>query len=207
MRVAFYLERLPAEVCSIATCNDYTHKASADELARLEMTEDDLASGEAGYAEDDFPTRLAVGGGEVSLAYRFAPGEPDDGISLRVEAGMLGQLDAHALEWLVPGFFEDKCLALVRALPKTFRRRLAPARDRLDPVIPLLAEYFFEDWAKIAAVLGDAESDDGPINGRFLKHSVLKAPPGLEDGDALPRFRWEVRSEDEGFDYAGLTGQ
>ena len=71
--------------------------------------------------------------------------------------------------------------------------------------IPLLAEYFFEDWEKIAAVLGDAASHDGPITGGFLNRSVLKSPPGLEDGDALPRFRWEVRSEDEGFDYTGLT--
>ena len=71
--------------------------------------------------------------------------------------------------------------------------------------IPLLAEYFFEDWEKIAAVLGDAASHDGPITGGFLNRSVLKSPPGFEDGDALPRFRWEVRSEDEGFDYTGLT--
>ena len=72
-------------------------------------------------------------------------------------------------------------------------------------VIPLLAEYFFEDWGKIAAVLGDAASHDGVINGGFLKRSVLKAPPGLHNGDDLPRFRWEVRSEDEGFDYTRLT--
>ena len=72
-------------------------------------------------------------------------------------------------------------------------------------VIPLLAEYFFEDSEKIAAVLGDAASHDRPIMGGFLKRSVLKAPPGLEDGDTLPRFRWEVRSEEEGFDYSGLT--
>ena len=72
-------------------------------------------------------------------------------------------------------------------------------------VIPLLAEYFFEDWGKIATVLGDAESHDGPIDGGFLKRSVLKAPPGLEDGDALHGFRWEVRSEDDGFDYSRLT--
>ena len=72
-------------------------------------------------------------------------------------------------------------------------------------VIPLLAEYFFEDSEKIAAVLGDAASHDGPIDGGFLRRSMLKAPPGLEDGDALPRFRWEVRSEDDGFDYTKLT--
>ena len=73
-------------------------------------------------------------------------------------------------------------------------------------VIPLLAEYFFEDWAKIAAVMGDLEIHEGPITGGFLKRSVLKAPPGLEDGDAVPRYRWEVRSLDEGFDYAKLVG-
>ena len=72
-------------------------------------------------------------------------------------------------------------------------------------VIPLLAEYFFEDWGKIAAVLGDAVPHDKPINGGFLNRSVLNAPPGLEDGDDLPRFRWEVRSENEGFDYSRLT--
>ena len=74
-----------------------------------------------------------------------------------------------------------------------------------DSVIPLLAEYFFEDWGKIAAVLGDSASHDGPVTGKFLKRSVVEAPPGLADGDDLPRFRWEVRSDDEGFDYSGLT--
>ena len=73
-------------------------------------------------------------------------------------------------------------------------------------VIPLLAEYFFEDAEKIAAVLGDAVSHDEPRKGGFLNRSVLKAPPGPEEGDAPPRFRWKVRSEDDGFDYTRLTG-
>ena len=84
------------------------------------------------------------------------------------------------------------------------------SRDDVDAVmrhkvIPLLAEYFFEDWGKIAAVLGDTASYDGVSYRGFLNRSVLEAPPGLEDGDDLPRFRWEVRSEDEGFDYTRLT--
>ena len=73
-------------------------------------------------------------------------------------------------------------------------------------VIPLLAEYFFEDWAKIAAVLGDLEPGEGSITGGFLKRAILKPPPGLEDGDAVARFRWQVRSVDEGFDYSKLVG-
>lgn len=71
-------------------------------------------------------------------------------------------------------------------------------------VIPLLAEYFFEDWAKIAAVLGDLETHEGKIDGGFLNRSILPPPPGLDDGDAIPRFRWEVRPESQGFDYAKL---
>ena len=71
-------------------------------------------------------------------------------------------------------------------------------------VIPLLAEYFFEDWGKIAAVLGDLYSHDGPIKGGFLNRSVLKAPPGLDNGEAMPRFRWDVRSAEEGFEYTRL---
>ncbi len=75
-----------------------------------------------------------------------------------------------------------------------------------NKVIPLLAEYFFEDWGKIAAVLGDSVPHEGPVKGGFLNRRVIKPPAALADGDELPRFRWEVRSVREGFDYAGLTG-
>jgi 5-methylcytosine-specific restriction protein B len=73
-------------------------------------------------------------------------------------------------------------------------------------VIPLLAEYFFEDWGKIAAVLGDLDTHDGPIRGGFLNRSVLKAPPALDNGEAMPRFRWDVRSAEDDFDYTRLLG-
>lgn len=71
-------------------------------------------------------------------------------------------------------------------------------------VIPLLAEYFFEDWDKIAAVLGDMESHEKEIKGSFLNRSVLPPPPGLDNDEAVPRFRWDVRSVDKGFDYTKL---
>ena len=57
-------------------------------------------------------------------------------------------------------------------------------------VIPLLAEYFYEDWSKVAAVLGDAKQD----NPRFLLREDLKAPDGMEN-DSFPavRQRWRVK--------------
>jgi len=51
-----------------------------------------------------------------------------------------------------------------------------------DKVIPLLQEYFFEDWSRIAAVVGPG----------FIARRTLKAPPGmkgLEDIDT-----WSVRT-------------
>ncbi|WP_375396450.1 AAA family ATPase [uncultured Sphingomonas sp.] len=81
-------------------------------------------------------------------------------------------------------------------------------RDDVDAVmrhkvIPLLAEYFYEDWAKVAAVLGDAKGEQG---GGFLNRQQLAAPKGLNDeGDAPPRYRWSVRSPEQGFTYDGFA--
>lgn len=70
------------------------------------------------------------------------------------------------------------------------------SRDDVDAVmrhkvVPLLAEYFYEDWSKVALVLGDADADRP---GRFLDRAELKPPVGLtfEGGDV--RWRWTVRS-------------
>ena len=74
-------------------------------------------------------------------------------------------------------------------------------------VIPLLSEYFFEDWGKVAAVLGDARPEVQAFAGGFLDRTVLMPPPGLEaDDDGATRYRWAVRSPHKGFDYTGLIG-
>ncbi len=81
-------------------------------------------------------------------------------------------------------------------------------RDDLDAVmrhkvIPLLAEYFYEDWAKVAAVLGDGDDGEGDRQGRFINRRRLKAPHGLGGNeDVAPRYRWSVRDT---FSYDGFA--
>jgi hypothetical protein len=54
-----------------------------------------------------------------------------------------------------------------------------------DKVIPLIAEYFFEDWGRTADVLGGRE--DNP----FLGATTLPPPPGMREEGA--RTRWKAR--------------
>ncbi len=140
-RAQFYLARLPPQVCSVATWQRFARRATAAQLAQFEMSEADLLGDEqARFSAEDFPTRLHIGELTIPLAYKFAPGEQDDGVSARIDLPALQQLDADALDWLVPGFFEEKCLALVKALPKSWRRQLAPAPDRVRRLLPHLLE-------------------------------------------------------------------
>ncbi|MAW85908.1 MAG: ATPase [Phyllobacteriaceae bacterium] len=67
-------------------------------------------------------------------------------------------------------------------------------------VIPLLAEYFYEDWSKVAAVLGDG---DGANGSRFLESIQLAAPAGFADDDlGGDKRRWSVKTSFDFSDFA-----
>ncbi|CUH81956.1 5-methylcytosine-specific restriction enzyme B [Tropicibacter naphthalenivorans] len=64
-------------------------------------------------------------------------------------------------------------------------------------VLPLLAEYFHEDWERIVAVLG------GEAQG-FIAKDTLDVPPGLDLAMDGPRYRYTVRDTFPENAYAGL---
>ena len=69
-------------------------------------------------------------------------------------------------------------------------------------VIPLLAEYFFEDRARIAEVLEDRPIKENGFNGCFLRASVLNPPNTFTEGEYESKLRWEVNDE---FNYELLS--
>ena len=66
-------------------------------------------------------------------------------------------------------------------------------------IIPLIAEYFYDDWRKVRAVLGN--TDD------FVRRERLSPPPGLDEVDMDERFRWTVRDDFATDAYRRLEGQ
>ncbi len=69
-----------------------------------------------------------------------------------------------------------------------------------DKVIPLLQEYFFEDWSRVAAVLGEPKGKGGG----FLDCRKIKDPTGESGED---RESWSVRKTFELDAYRRLIGK
>ena len=162
-QATFYLERLPDTVSSVPGLTAWLGRADAAAVEGLVMREADvLARTDAAVADADFPPVLRLEGLELPLKYRFAPGEPDDGVSVRVDLGVLPHLRQGPLDWLVPGFFEQKCAELIKALPKSVRRRLAPVPDKARAMSAvLLRPERYRQGGLLAALAERIEGDYG----------------------------------------------
>ena len=123
---AFYDARVPARVVDGRTFEEWLSGLGEDGARGLELRCEDIAPGAPLPGEAAFPDVLRADGQTLPLAYRFAPGEDDDGLTVTIPLDGLADLDPGRLEWLVPGMLEDKVLALLRALPKSVRRAVMP---------------------------------------------------------------------------------
>lgn len=184
-RAAFYHDRLPDDVCSPASWQRFLQCADAQRIERLAMTEADLTGGATQHLRaDDFPSCLALGAVELPLAYKFAPGEPDDGVSVRVDLAGIAQLDGDSLDWLVPGFFAEKCEALLRSLPKSLRRQLAPLTDRVRAIVPQLEDPAAYRRGRLTDALTAA----------LLRNAGVAVPPDAWRIDTLaPHLRMNIQ--------------
>jgi ATP-dependent helicase HrpA len=52
---------------------------------------------------------------------------------------LLNRIPRHRFEWLVPGMLRDKCIALIKLLPKPLRKLVVPVPDYVDRVLAAVA--------------------------------------------------------------------
>jgi len=135
----FYASRIPEEICRGASFESWRKKEEAVNPQLLLLTKEELLARTADEITDDaFPDVLTWKGISWQLKYNFAPGEIDDGVSMQVPVAMLSQLPETRLEWLVPGLLREKCLALVRGLPKQLRKNFVPLPEYIDAALQAL---------------------------------------------------------------------
>ena len=133
----FYDQRIPNDVTSARHFDTWWKKARAGSPDLLTLTPADLEGPAASQIRPaDYPGQW----GELPLSYGFAPGEPDDGVTVDIPLAELNQVSGEELSWQVPGRREELVTELIRSLPKDLRRLFVPAPDTARAVVARLGE-------------------------------------------------------------------
>lgn len=131
----FYDAHLPNDVCTVSRLQNWL-KRDAAAAQSLRMSRALLLASDPGDAlEDQFPDCLRIDDLELRLSYQFEPGGAADGVSITVPVALLNRVPRLRLGWLVPGMLREKCIALVKGLPKEQRKHLVPVPDYVDKAL------------------------------------------------------------------------
>jgi len=193
--VDFYLERIPADVAGTRAFERWWRDEERRHPARLDVPAAVLLAGPAPvFDAASYPGQFELDGNQLPLSYRFDPTDPNDGVTLDVPLPLLGSLPARRLEWLVPGYLQDKLVALLRGLPKELRRELVPIPGTAARLMTALAPFgkgsLFERLAELVTAEAGAR-----VEAELLANVPL--PPWLrmnvrvldEHGQELRRAR------------------
>ena len=200
--LAFYDERIPPEAVSLRAFERWRKTAETGNPELLFIPRERLLRNAPAASEiAQFPGAIAWDGYEYRVTYRFEPGHPEDGVSIRVPVAMLHEVPMYRFDWLVPGLLRDKCIELVKTLPRQWRRPLVPVPDTVDR---LLADVVAED-RPLVAVLAE----------RIRRLTGLAVPADAwqpERLDAFYRVNFRLEDEngaliDQGRDLAALKRQ
>jgi ATP-dependent RNA helicase HrpA len=134
----FYDERVPEGIYAAASLQSWL-KRNPDAERSLYMTRELLIARDPGAAVgEQFPDHLVWEDMHFKLSYQFEPGQAADGVSVTVPVALLNRIPRNLFEWLVPGLLREKCIQLVKALPKEKRKHLVPAPDFVDRALEQL---------------------------------------------------------------------
>ena len=82
-----------------------------------------------------YPDRLKLGSRDFTCEYQFDPGKQDDGLTVKVPLSMVPEVSGDELDWLVPGLQKEKIAALIKGLPKSYRKQLVPVANTVDIIL------------------------------------------------------------------------
>ena len=133
---SFYDDRVPAGIYNLPAFEKWRKSAEHVNTGLLNINKDSLLlRGLAAEEEAQFPELVACDGIEFELTYHFQPGQDQDGVSAIIPLALLHQLPRYFFEWLVPGMLRDKCIGLIKTLPKQTRRHFVPVPDYVDKIL------------------------------------------------------------------------
>jgi ATP-dependent helicase HrpA len=153
VQFAFYDERLPDSAYTASRLQSWL-KRQRERDASLRFPDDLLMARDPGeQLAAQFPDALEWDDLVLPLSYQFEPGKHSDGVSVTIPVGLLNRVPRFLFDWLVPGMLREKCIALIKGLPKGQRKQLVPVPDVVDAALAQLSANNESLTAQLSAVL------------------------------------------------------
>jgi ATP-dependent helicase HrpA len=128
----FYAKRIEG-VASITELNRFVNGLADRNL--LCATEADLIGDrDLSYDANAFPDAVTLAGQPVELSYAYAPGETNDGVTVRLPAELAQHVSPASVQWAVPGLRTEQAKELLESLPKSLRRELQPFAPKVAEI-------------------------------------------------------------------------
>ena len=183
----FYDERVPQGIYNQVAFDQWRKEAEGKDPAILKLTRELLLL--RGLSVDEqaqFPEQVSCGGLDFNLTYRFEPGHGQDGVSVAIPLPILHQVPRFYFEWVVPGMLRDKCIALVKGLPKQLRRHFVPVPDFVDKILLTtkaqdrpLTEVLAEQLHRLSGVkIADSDWRQDVLDSWYLTNFILQDEQG-----------------------------
>ncbi|MDO9105539.1 MAG: ATP-dependent RNA helicase HrpA [Methylovulum sp.] len=146
---SFYDNKLPPEIVSGIALDKWRKTAEKTDPKILFLTKADLTREQDHIVNEwDYPDSKKIGNLTIPLQYRFEPGHDEDGVTAIIPVHQLNQLSEMPFDWLVPGMLEEKCIALIRALPKNIRKHFVPVPETVKACLEIEPDFkgLLQEW-------------------------------------------------------------
>ncbi|TYA26219.1 ATP-dependent RNA helicase HrpA [Aggregatibacter actinomycetemcomitans] len=161
----FYDQRIGTDVVSQKHFDTWWKKASKQDPELLNFERSFLINDDAEQVSKlDFPNFWHQGNLKLKLTYQFEPGTDADGVTVHIPLPLLNQVEMTGFDWQIPGLREELVIALIKSLPKSYRRNFVPAPNYaqafLGRAVPLekpLLDTLIYELRRMTGVTVEAE--------------------------------------------------
>ena len=161
----FYDQRIGTDVVSQKHFDTWWKKAEKQDPELLNFERSFLINDNAEQVSKlDFPNFWHQGNLKLKLTYQFEPGTDADGVTVHIPLPLLNQVEMTGFDWQIPGLREELVIALIKSLPKSYRRNFVPAPNYaqafLGRAVPLekpLLDTLIYELRRMTGVTVEAE--------------------------------------------------
>ncbi|WP_455365331.1 ATP-dependent RNA helicase HrpA [Kaarinaea lacus] len=139
---ALYDAKIPKNICNVKTFNKWVGQQETEDKHYLCFSRKQLLSKQADTLQRSArPDNLEWDNIRLALEYTFDIGAQHDGISVLIPHLLINQVPEYVFDWLVPGFLQEKIIAIIKALPKKYRRSFVPAPEYAKACVEAMQPY------------------------------------------------------------------